>query len=369
MKKFFFILIILVSAGIGGWTGYHSSEVNSDLMELWFQLGFILIAIGLFSIIHIIIHELGHLIAAKLTGYRFLYFRVMSWALVKEQSKFRIARFSIAGTAGQCLMIPPSNVEPMPYKLYLWGGALANFVVGLIGIILNGFVFDSLYLYIFSITSLIFGIINIYPFSFNDGNTVKHLNRDPVKRQQFFQQLELAGSFTIGKEFEAVDTQSLIENPNEPITEQYNAFVTLAKVYRELERENFGHALEILEPLWQQRNDLVKPYQIEVMREYLFCHLTLGLHETSIQDEILQDKLFREYLKTKQLETYRMQAAISLWVEYDLNQAQEWISKARDSLKQSPTYADKALNTKLLNFISLKVKQEKAEKITMNGIE
>lgn len=369
MIKFLFILLIIICAGIGGWSGFYSSSISLSGTDSLLQIGFILIAFCLFIFIHIIAHESGHMIAGKLSGYRFLYFRVMNWALVKEEGTFRIARFSIAGTGGQCLMIPSSNVKVVPYKLYLWGGALANFAVAIIGIILNIFVIDSLYLYIFSITSLISGVINIYPLSFNDGNTLKNLNRDPIKRQQFFQQLELAGLLTSGKEFETIDIHHLIENPNEPLTEQYNAYVTLVKVYRELEGENFGHALEILEPLWQHRTDLIKPYQIEVMREYLFCHLTLDLHETSIQDEVLKDKLFREYLKTKQLETYRMQAAISLWGEYDLKKTQEWINKAKKSLNQAPTYADKALNTKLLNFISLRAKEEKIKKVVIKGIK
>lgn len=365
MKKFFFILFILFSVGLGMWAGYFYASLGTNLEDILL----LILAIFLFFFIHIIVHELGHLIAGKLTGYQFLFFRIMNWAIVKEQGKVRMARFSIAGTAGQCLMVPPENIKSLPYKPYLWGGALANFSAAMIALVLNVIMFDSLYLYTFSIVGFMTGIMNIYPFSYNDGSSIKNLNEDPVKQQQFFQQLELAGAFTSGKEFENIDPNELIVNPNEPMTNQYNIYVMLVKINRELEVENFGHALEMLEPLWQQRTNVIKPYQIEVMREYLFCHLTLDLNETTIQDEILADKVFKEYLKMKQLESYRIQAAISCYVIEDLREAEKWISKARQSLNQAPTYADKALNTKLLNFISQKVEQKKVLQSSKSSLE
>lgn len=369
MKKFFFILFILFSVGLGMWAGYFYASIESNLEDILLQSVLLLLVIFIFFFIHIIVHELGHLLAGKLTGYQFLFFRIMNWAIVKEQGKVRMVRFSIAGTAGQCLMVPPENVKSMSYKPYLWGGALANFSAAMIGLVLNVIIFDSLYLYTFSIVGFMTGIMNIYPFSYNDGSSIKNLNEDPVKRQQFFQQLELSGAFTSGKEYENINPNELIVNPNEPITEQYNIYVMLIKINRELEVDNFGHALEMLEPLWQQRTDVIKPYQIEIMREYLFCHLTLELHETTIQDEILTDKVFKECLKTKQLESYRIQAAISYYVKEDLKEAEKWISKAEQSLNQAPTYADKALNTKLLNFISQKIEQKNGLRSSESSLE
>ena len=60
--------------------------------------------------IHIIIHEGGHLLFGIISGYKFVSFRIASLTLVKED-KFKFKRYSIPGTAGQCLMDPPEYNE------------------------------------------------------------------------------------------------------------------------------------------------------------------------------------------------------------------------------------------------------------------
>lgn len=57
----------------------------------------------------VIVHEGGHLLFGLLCGYRFLSFRIGSLMLIKTGEGFRIRRFTLKGTGGQCLMIPPER--------------------------------------------------------------------------------------------------------------------------------------------------------------------------------------------------------------------------------------------------------------------
>ena len=62
-----------------------------------------------------------------LTGYRFVSFRIGSWMVQRENGRLRFHRYTLAGTAGQCLLAPPELTEgKIPYKLYNLGGVLAN---------------------------------------------------------------------------------------------------------------------------------------------------------------------------------------------------------------------------------------------------
>ncbi|WP_225742859.1 site-2 protease family protein [Marinilactibacillus sp. Marseille-P9653] len=369
MKKVLITLYIAIFAVIGFWIGYHATMTDLDIGWLLIRAGLILISIAVFGFLHIIIHEMGHLIAGKVSGYQFSFFRIANWALVKEQHQYRIAKFSIAGTGGQCLMIPAERDDNPPYRLYLFGGALANFITAAIGLVFVLIGFRSVYLYSFILTGLFTGILNLIPFSITDGNTLKRLKMDPNKRPQLFQQLRLSGDFINGKMYGEIKDHELIENPNEPMTEQFNAYTVLVQINRELEAENFGHALELIEPLWNQRLQMVKPYQMEISRDYLFCHLTMETEDTMIQDEIKEDPLFQQYLKTNQLETYRIKAAMAFWIDKDLNQAENWLEKAEKSLDQAPTYADRALNKKLLDFVEQKVTQERVNRTAMKDVE
>ena len=81
----------------------------------------------------IIIHEGGHLVCGLASGYRFVSFRVASLILYRDGSRLRFGRFSIAGTAGQCILEPPTgrieDADRMPLGAYFMGGAAANLTV------------------------------------------------------------------------------------------------------------------------------------------------------------------------------------------------------------------------------------------------
>ncbi len=362
-------LFIFVCAGLGFWIGYYSTLTDISLEWLALRAAMIMISTVVFGFIHIIIHEIGHMIAGKIAGYHFLLFRIFNLAVIKEKNQYRFANYSIMGTGGQCLMVPPERVDEPPYRLYLMGGALANGITALLALGLVLFLPDALYLYLFAFVGIVSGVLNLIPFGFTDGQTLKQLKHDPNKQHQLIQELRLTSDFVKGRMFSEIKENELIENPNEPMTEQFNAYTVLLQINKELESENFGHALELIEPLWKQRLDMIKPYQVEIAKEYLFCHLTMETEDTLIQDEIIGDPLFKQYLKANQLESYRLKAAMAFWIDDDLDQADQWIEKAEQSLDHAPTYADKVLNKRLVDVVSQKVREERTNRAEMAGIE
>ena len=68
--------------------------------------------------LQVIIHEGGHYLFGKLSGYRFSSFRILNLMWKKEDGHIVLKKFSLAGTGGQCLMEPPGNGdEPFPFIL------------------------------------------------------------------------------------------------------------------------------------------------------------------------------------------------------------------------------------------------------------
>lgn len=95
------------------------------------RLSGLLVFLYLSFMIHIVLHEAGHLIFGLMSGYRFSSFRIGSHMLMKQENGELVHRkIKIAGTGGQCLMIPPEMVDGrFPVVLYNLGGSIVNLIV------------------------------------------------------------------------------------------------------------------------------------------------------------------------------------------------------------------------------------------------
>ena len=95
-----------------------------------------LISLFVSLLLALIIHEGGHLVCGLLSGYKYLLFRVGSLTLIRRNNKFEFKKFSIKGTGGQCILMPPESAEPLkvPCLLYHAGGGLFNLLTALIAI-------------------------------------------------------------------------------------------------------------------------------------------------------------------------------------------------------------------------------------------
>ena len=108
-------------------------------LELLVMGGLILAAV-LFWLLHIIIHEGGHLVCGLLTGWKFLSFRVGNLVLINQNGKLKWKKTTVMGTGGQCLLIPPEcDYENCPFFLYLFGGGFANLLTSVIAIVVGIF--------------------------------------------------------------------------------------------------------------------------------------------------------------------------------------------------------------------------------------
>lgn len=82
--------------------------------------------------IHIIVHETGHLVFGSISGYTLSSFRILKFLWQKDDDgKVHCYSFNIAGTGGQCIMVPPEYKESgdNPYFLYNIGGVIFNLLL------------------------------------------------------------------------------------------------------------------------------------------------------------------------------------------------------------------------------------------------
>ncbi len=167
----------------------NTSEAYIDLFIL------ILVYIVISYIIHIFVHELGHLIFGLLTGYKFNSFRIGSLILQKKNDKYEFGRLNITGTGGQCLMEAPDTKDwDYPYKLYHLGGGLNNLITGIISLIIYLIMPSKpIFLYVFFVIGLASTILNWLPIRIScmatDGWNVKEMTKSKEARRSVWVQL------------------------------------------------------------------------------------------------------------------------------------------------------------------------------------
>ena len=204
-------VIFLLLGGAGGTLMGRSlaglSAEGSTLPEgLLLFLLVMLFFVSLF--LQIIIHEAGHLVFGLLTGYRFSSFRIGSLMLLKEDGRLRLKTLSIAGTGGQCLLLPPTWSEThAPYVLYHLGGALMNFITAALFFVCNlAFANHALLSAVFgalAAAGAAIGLMNAIPLRMalldNDGSNLLWLRKDPQAVFAFYRMLEIHGQIAAGK--------------------------------------------------------------------------------------------------------------------------------------------------------------------------
>lgn len=122
-------LFLLTGYEVGQFSDLAVPEAGAGLSLLLLGAGYL--AILLFYLLLVILHEAGHLICGILTGWKFVSFRVGSLTLVRREGRYLMRRANLPGTAGQCLLEPPDGgFEHCPFGLYHLGGGLMNLLIG-----------------------------------------------------------------------------------------------------------------------------------------------------------------------------------------------------------------------------------------------
>lgn len=113
-----FIMDIVIS-----W-GQYTSLPMSMLMFIFFY--------GVGTAIHLALHEIGHFMGGKLSGYELVYFALGSF-IVSKGSKGRLEFDLVKRKGGQCIMCPTA-IDNKKYVLYNLGGIIVNVLLVLVGI-------------------------------------------------------------------------------------------------------------------------------------------------------------------------------------------------------------------------------------------
>lgn len=282
-------LVVKVVATNATWATVWAG-LPAGLLDLCTSLLILFAAFALAVIAQIVLHECGHLLGGLLTGYRFVSLRLFSLTLVRNSDRLALKRFSIAGTAGQCLMEPPRKpIDQTGVVAYNIGGVAVNALTGVAALGTLWLVdapssFVLFFLICFGGLGIALAVLNGFPMRVggvgNDGYNVQLLLHNAASKQAFIQQLrvnsliqqgmrpnELPGDVFIS-EFDPIDY-------SDPM--QVAGVLNLAA--RHIDLMQIPEALQELDKAYAHRRSILPIYVCEIACELTFCLLVIGDEE------------------------------------------------------------------------------------------
>lgn len=312
IMKIVSIINVIIVIGSFMFIGSRFADVSLENDSKYSFLIMFLFLINMYIaiIIHIILHESGHMIAGLATGYDLVSFRVGSIALVKgKDGKKYLKRMKIQGTGGQCLMRPPKvPVEECPYKWYHISGGLMNLGLGIICILLYIFLLPKNYITFalfeeFGLIGISLGLNNLIPMKSggmqNDGYNLLDLGKNIDAKKCMNMVLEINALLTVSdsysdlpehliNEIKSIDFKTM-DITNASIA---NAFNFQAGIY--FAEGNYEKAYE-LQKYMKDTPNVLGIFKNEAKCECLFYEITHEQNKDIIEQ--LYDKKLQQYVK------------------------------------------------------------------------
>jgi hypothetical protein len=305
-------LVCIFGAGIG-WLMADYADYNAEINrtgasvgETLFQAAKPLIIAYVWIGVQTIIHEAGHLVFGLLTGYHFSSFRIGSFMWVKREGRIRFARYSLAGTGGQCLLAPPDMQDGrFPYVLYHMGGSLMN----LLSAVLAGGIAALCHsmgaetagksFVIAAAIGAVYALINGIPMRLgtidNDGYNACATGKNPGALRANWLQLKVNEQTTAGVRLKDMPEAWFAMPADEEMKNGMTAVVGVFACNRLMDEKRFAEADREMERLLSMDTGIVGLHRSLMKGDRIFCEL-LGEGRKERIDK-LRDKEQRKVAK------------------------------------------------------------------------
>lgn len=319
----------------------------------------LLVAFYVAIFVHLCIHETGHMICGLLSGYEFISIRFGSIIIYKTEGKTKIGKYTLAGTGGQCIMMPPQiSIEEIPVALYNWGGVIANVIFSLIFGVLYIVPGMNSYVKIFSAVMVLIGLFMILtngiPVGFmgNDGHNAISLKKDVKAKKAFVISFNMVGKMQLGmspKDFPA----EWFEWSYEPGDSALAASHGMQRLSWLIIKRKFEEAYELGKYIDENVQDLGLTSQMAVKLETFFAMLMTVTDEEKIKSEY--KKLQKEFTALRQLpSTQRTLYVYQMLIEKDAKEAEKTKKMFDTIAKKYPYPLEIEVEKELLELVEEK---------------
>lgn len=253
--------------------GLEAGRQETGPLDFLRLLAYFLVAF----VLHLAIHEAGHLVAGLLSGYQFSSYRIFNLMWQKTGDRIRFFLHSIPGTAGQCLMIPPQPVDgKVPYVLYNLGGGLANLLVLPLVYLLSFVGLSREFVLIFVVIGIFMALLNLIPMKdlvANDGHNILSISKLPQGSLYFAAQLHVLDQLIRGRTYKQMDPSFFFKISPEEVTNPIAVSSVFAYINLLMEEEDYAGVKAYIQELDLIDKSPIKIYQTLSKMMLAYCEL------------------------------------------------------------------------------------------------
>ncbi len=326
----FLLICVFFGYLIGKVVGQSLTE-ESGLGERLLLIAALLFSVYVAFVVHVILHEMGHLVFGLLSGYRFSSFRIFSLMWIKENGRIRFKRFRLAGTGGQCLMAPPDMVDgKFPVKAYNLGGSIMNGIFAVIFLLLY-FAFSHVPLLstvclFFAAVGLISALSNGIPNRMgmldNDGYNAFALSKSDEAMRAFWIQMKTNELLSKGVRSTDMPEEWFAAPSDEAMKNSMVAVIGVFACNRLMDEKRFEEADRLMEHMLAIESGIVGIHRHLLICERMYIELIGECRRDKIDEmfTVKQIKFMRQMRTFPSV--FRTEYAYALLYEEDENRAE-----------------------------------------------
>ena len=353
-RQYIGMLFFLVIGGVCGWFfGYYLGETVSagaGLGETLMSVGILLLGFYVMLYLQIVVHEAGHLVFGLLTGYRFSLFRIGSLTFLRDpvSGNIRVKRMQLAGTGGQCLLVPPQPVDgKIPFALYHLGGSLMNLIASAVFFALYQICRPiptlSLIMLVGVIVGIAFAIMNGIPMRLgaidNDGYNLYAQTKSQAAMEAMRIQLLIAEASARGVRLRDMPGEWFVIPDGASLENSMVAVISVFACNRLMDEGKYDEAEEAIRSLCAAKTGMVGVHRSLLICDRLTCLLLRG--DTAAAEQCLTKQLLSFMKAMKNNPTIlRCQYAVARLLKQDDGEAQAVMKRFELCAKTHPFVSD-----------------------------
>lgn len=325
---------------------------NVMLMVLYYIIGAIV-----FGFINTVVHEWGHVIAAKKNGFYITAVIVWFFKWTKKNGRFYFDFCKIGEEAGYTESIPtsPENTEKR-FKAISMGGIYASLIITIVSV---GIIFTAGYvpvaLYAVLCMSLPVSAYFLFGVALptenggvkNDGAVVYGINKKRDSLKVACSVLSFQGELYQGKTPSEIDKKYLFEVPQLPEDDVNFCALLSARYLYYLDKEDFDNAKKVSDRLYGLIEDMPQGFAVQVKADALYNACTFDFNE-ELADNLMYE--LDKYLNSANTaENLRIKLAYLLYVKKEKELSNDFYAKGIKLAEKMPVKGLGDLEKKLFD--------------------
>lgn len=282
-------------------------------------------------------HELGHMLAGSLSGWRMIYLQLFRIALVKENKRLRIK--TVPSYSYRCIMYPKSIC--LDASLYTLGGIMINLLLTAVGLLGMLKYFRHPVIWMYAMGLFLFGMMLVITNGIpnigrvcNDMACMQIMKNNQVSKKAHNCQMIIAHQLFEGQTYRQMDKRLLVVG-NKRINTDILAYHAVLEYYLHLDEDEYTLAQKALDriepdaPISREVSNIISMERLYLNLILIILRNEFSTNSNSMKQEEI-DKIMRANEIKGDIHSVRVKAvgmAYSYYIEGKLEIAIKWLDQ------------------------------------------